>query len=85
MGCTDAYREALTRDFVSSASSVPTSTSAPTSTSGPAERQPTETGREAIAERQLPNRANLRHNGPDRREAPLPSHDQVVLLAKIAE
>ena len=43
MGCTDAYREALTRDFSSTASSASASTSAPS------QRQAAEAGREGAA------------------------------------
>jgi len=41
MGCIDAYREALTRDFSSAAPS------APTSTPGPSQRPAAETDRES--------------------------------------
>ena len=47
MGCTDAYREALTRDFSSTASS--TASSAPASTPAPSQRQAAEAGREGAA------------------------------------
>jgi len=47
MDCTDAYREALTRDFSSTASSAPTSTSAQS------QRQAAEAGREGVAGRPL--------------------------------
>jgi hypothetical protein len=42
MDCTDAYREALTRDLSSTASSAPTSTPAPS------QRQADEAGREGV-------------------------------------
>jgi hypothetical protein len=47
MDCTDAYREALTRDFSSRASSAPTSTPAQS------QCQAAEPGREGAAERPL--------------------------------
>jgi hypothetical protein len=43
--CTDAYREALTRDLSSTASSAPTSRSAPS------QRQAAEAGREGVVGR----------------------------------
>jgi hypothetical protein len=52
MDCTDAYREALTRDLSSTASSAPTSTPAPN------QRQAAETGREGVAGRPLRRRTN---------------------------
>jgi hypothetical protein len=54
--CTDTYREALTRDLSSTASSAPTS--APASTSAPSQRQAAEVGREDVAGRPLRRRAN---------------------------
>jgi hypothetical protein len=47
MNCTDAYREALTRDFSSTASSAPASTPAPT------QRQVAEAGRQGAEGRSL--------------------------------
>jgi hypothetical protein len=52
--CTDAYREALTRDFSSTAS--------PASTLAPGQRQATEAGREGVAGRPLRQRANPRQD-----------------------
>jgi hypothetical protein len=52
MNCTDAYREALTRDHASTASPAPTSTSAPS------QRQATEAGREGVVGRPLRRRTN---------------------------
>ena len=52
--CTDAYREALTRDFSSTVSSAPT----PTPTPAPSQRQAAEAGREGVAGRPLRRRAN---------------------------
>jgi hypothetical protein len=49
--CTDAYREALTRDLTSTASSVAASTSAPS------RRHATEAGREGVAGRPAPDEA----------------------------
>jgi hypothetical protein len=54
--CTDAYREALTRDLSSTVSSAPASTSAP------GQRHVTEAGREGVAGRPLRPRANPRQN-----------------------
>ncbi len=45
--CTDAYREALTRDLSSTASSAPASTPAPAPV--PGQRHATEAGREGVA------------------------------------
>jgi hypothetical protein len=52
MNCIDAYREALTGDLSSTASSAPTSTPAPS------QRQAAEAGREGVAERPLRRRTN---------------------------
>jgi hypothetical protein len=52
MNCMSAYREALTRDLSSTASSAPTSTSAPS------QRQAAEAGREGVAGRPLRRRTN---------------------------
>jgi hypothetical protein len=52
--CTDAYREALTRDLTSTASSAPAST--------PSQRHATEAGSEGVAGRPLRRRANPRQN-----------------------
>jgi hypothetical protein len=52
MSCTDAYREALTRDLSSTASPAPASTSAPS------QRQAAEAGREGVAGRPLRRRTN---------------------------
>jgi hypothetical protein len=54
--CTEAYREALTRDLSSTASSAPASTPAPS------QRHATEAGREGVAGRPLRRRANPRQN-----------------------
>jgi hypothetical protein len=54
--CTDAYREALTRDLSSTASSAAASTPAP------GQRHATEAGREGVAGRPLRPRANPRQN-----------------------
>jgi len=54
--CTEAYREALTRDLSSTASSAPTSTPAPTSTSS--QRPTAEAGREVVVGRPLRRRTN---------------------------
>ena len=50
--CTDAYREALTRDLSSTASSAPTSTLAPS------QRQAAEAGREGVVGRPIRCRPN---------------------------
>jgi len=50
--CTDAYREALTRDFSSTASSAPAPAPVPD------QRQAGEAGREGVAERPLRRRTN---------------------------
>jgi len=50
--CTDAYRQALTRDLASTASSAPTSTQAPR------QRHAAEAGREDVAGRPLRRRTN---------------------------
>jgi hypothetical protein len=50
--CTDAYREALTRDLSLTASSAPTSTPAPS------QRQAAEAGREGVVGRPLQWRTN---------------------------
>jgi hypothetical protein len=52
MNCTDAYREALTRDLSSTASSAPASTPAPS------QHQAAEAGREGVAGRPLRRRTN---------------------------
>ena len=52
--CTDAYREALTRDFSSTVSSAPT----PTPTPASSQRQAAEPGREGVAGRPLRRQAN---------------------------
>ena len=52
MDCIGAYREALTRDLSSTASSAPTSTSAPS------QRQAAEAGREGVVGRPLRRRTN---------------------------
>jgi hypothetical protein len=62
MDCTDAYREALTRDLSSTASPAPTRTPAPTQPPAPSQRQAAETDRECVAGRPLRRRANP---GPD--------------------
>jgi len=54
--CTDAYREALTRDLSSTASSAPASTPAPS------QRHATEAGREGVVGRPLRRRTNPRQN-----------------------
>jgi len=54
--CTEAYREALTRDLSSTASSAPASTSAPS------QRHVTEVSREGVAGRPLRRCANPRQN-----------------------
>jgi len=59
MNCTDAYREALTRDLPSTASPAPTSTPAPS------QRQAADAGHEGVAGRPLRCRANP---GQDDRE-----------------
>jgi hypothetical protein len=61
--CTDAYREALTRDLSSTASSAPASTPAPS------QRHATEAGREGVAGRPLRRRANPRQNDLESRGA----------------
>jgi hypothetical protein len=50
--CTDAYREALTRDLSSTASSAPALTPAPS------QRHATEAGREGVVGRPLRRRTN---------------------------
>jgi hypothetical protein len=62
MNCTDACREALTRDLSSTASSAPASTPAPS------QRQAAEAGREGVAGRPLrrrrnPGQADLKRRG----------------------
>ena len=52
MNCTDAYREALTRDLSSTTSPVPASTPAPS------QRQAAEAGREGAGGRPLQRRTN---------------------------
>jgi hypothetical protein len=60
--CTDAYREALTRDLSSTASSASASTPAP------GQRHATETGREGVAGRPLRRRANPRQEDLESRD-----------------
>ena len=64
--CTEAYREALTRDFSSTVSSAPTPTPTPTPTLASSQRQAAEPGREGVAGRPLRRRAN---NGQDTTES----------------
>ena len=59
--CTAAYREALTREFSSTASSA--------STLVPSQRHATEAGREGVAGRPLRRRANPRQNDLESRGA----------------
>jgi hypothetical protein len=59
--CTDAYREALTRDLSSTASPAPASTPAPS------QRHATEAGRESAAGPPLRPRADPRQNDLDSR------------------
>jgi hypothetical protein len=61
--CTDAYREALRRDFSSTASSAPDSTPAPS------QRHATEAGREGVVGRPLRRRTNPRQNDLESRGA----------------
>jgi hypothetical protein len=65
MDCTDAYREALIRDFSARASSAPpsASASAPTSTSAPSRRRAAEAGREGAA-----GRPAERHTDPEQHD-----------------
>jgi hypothetical protein len=57
--CTDAHREALTRDLSSTASPAPAST--------PGQRHATEAGREGVAGRPLRQRANPRQDNLESR------------------
>ncbi len=61
MNCTDAYREALTRDLSSTASSAPTSTPAPS------QRQAAEADGEGVAGRPLRRSANPGQDDPESR------------------
>jgi hypothetical protein len=63
MDCTDAYREALTRDLSSTASSAPTSTPAPS------QRQAAEGDREDAVGRPLRRRTNPVPDDLERRDA----------------
>ncbi len=59
--CTQAYREALTRDLACTASSAAASTTAP------GQRHAAEVGRDGVAGRQLRRRANPRQNDSESR------------------